>query len=59
MNKWYMHNPESVLENETHKPLRDFDIETDNLISSRRPELIIINNKKKKNLQYRGLCCHS
>ena len=25
-NKWYMHNPEPVLENDIHKLLRDFDI---------------------------------
>ena len=43
-----MHHPASVLENDTHKLLRDFDIQTDHLISARRPDLIIINNKKKK-----------
>ena len=43
-----MHNPASVLENDTRKLLWDFDIKTDNLISVRRPDLIIINNKKKK-----------
>ena len=26
-NKWYMHNPESVLENETHKLRWDFEIQ--------------------------------
>ena len=46
-NKWYMHNPESVLENSTHKLLWDFDILTDHLISTRRPDLIIINKKKR------------
>ena len=46
--KWYMHNPASVLENDTHKLLWDFDIQTDHLISARRPDLIIINKKKKK-----------
>ena len=35
MNKWHMHNPTSVLENETHKLLRDFDIQMDPLISTR------------------------
>ena len=44
-NKWYMHNPTSVLENDTHKLLWDFDIKTDNLISSRKPDHIIINKK--------------
>ena len=47
MNKWYIHNPTSVLENGTHKLLWDFDIQTDHLISARRPDLIIINKKKK------------
>ena len=36
-----MHNPASILENETHKLLSDFDIQTDHLISARRPDLII------------------
>ena len=35
-------------ENDTHKLLWDFDIQTDHLISPRRPDLIIINNKKRK-----------
>ena len=43
-NKWYMHNPAAVLENDTHKLLWDFDIQTDHLISARRSDLIIINN---------------
>ena len=55
-NKWYMHNPASVLENDTHKLLWDFDIQTDHLISARRPDLIII-NKKKKIWKNSRLCC--
>ena len=58
-NKWYMHNPAPVLENDTHKLLRDFDIHMDHLISARRPNLIIINNNnnsKKENLQNCRLC---
>ena len=43
-----MHNPESVLENETYKILWDFEILTDHLISARQPELVIINNKKRE-----------
>ena len=46
-NKWYMHNPTPVLENNTHKLLWDFDIHTDHLILARRPDLIIINKKKR------------
>ena len=46
-NKWYMHNPSVVLENDTHKRLWDFDIQTDHQISTRRPDFII--KKKKQN----------
>ena len=42
-----MHNPVSVLENDTHKLQWDFDILADHLISSRRPDLIIINKKDR------------
>ena len=55
-NKWYMHNPASVQENETHIFLWDFEIQTDHLISARRPYFIKI-NIEKENLQNCGLCC--
>ena len=42
-----MHNPASVLENDTHKLLWDFDVKPDHLISARRSDLIIINKKKR------------
>ena len=42
------HNPESVLENETQKPLWDFEIQTDHLITTGRPDLVIVNQKRKK-----------
>ena len=44
-----MHNLESVQENETHKIHWDLDIQTNHLISARRPDQVIV-NKKKKNL---------
>ena len=37
-NKWYMHKPAPVLENDTHKLLWDFNIQTDHLIPARRPD---------------------
>ena len=40
-----MHNLESVLKNKTHKPLWDFEIQTDYLILARRPDLVIINGE--------------
>ena len=42
-----MHNPAPVLENDTHKLICDFGIHTDNLISARRPNLIIVNKKRE------------
>ena len=52
-----MHNPAPVLENDSHKLLWDFNIQTDHLIPARRPDLIIINKKKKETLQNSSLCC--
>ena len=52
-----MHNPAPVLENDSHKLLWDFNIQTDHLIPARKPDIIIINNKKKENLQNCRLCC--
>ena len=40
--------PASVLENDIHKLLWDFDIQMDHVISAGRPDQRIINNKKKK-----------
>ena len=37
INKWYMLNPESVQENDPHKILWDFDIQTDHLILDKTP----------------------
>ena len=34
--KWYEHEPESVLENEDYKILRDFSIQTDHVIEALR-----------------------
>ena len=43
-----MHNTAPVLENDTHKLLWDFNRQTEQLIPARRPDLIIINLKKKR-----------
>ena len=40
-----MHNPEHLQENETHRFLKDSEIQMEHLISARRPFLVIINNK--------------
>ena len=54
-----MHKPEYVQENETHKLLWNFVLQTDHLIPARRPDLIIIdkNEKKKENLTNSELHC--
>ena len=46
-NKWYMHNPAPVLENDTHKLLWDFNVQTDHLIPARRRDFITVNKKKR------------
>ena len=43
--KRYLHKPESIPENKMHKILWDFQIQTDHLIPTRRPNLVIIYNK--------------
>ena len=45
--KWYEHEPESVLENEDYKILWDFSIQTDHVIEARRPDLIVVDKMKR------------
>ena len=42
-----MHNPAPVQENDSHKLLWHFNIQTDHLIPARRPDLILINKRKR------------
>ena len=42
-----MHKLESVQLNETHKILWDFERQTEHLISATRPDLVIVNKKKR------------
>ena len=50
-----MHNPAPVLENDLHKLLWDFNIQTEHLITARGPDLIII-NKKRESSKVLTLC---
>ena len=43
-----MHKLESIPDNETHKILWDFEIQTDHVIPAKRPDPVNINQKKKK-----------
>ena len=45
--KWYEHEPEKVLENEDHKILWDFSIQTDHVIEPRRLDLVVVDKKEK------------
>ena len=49
-----MNKLESVLENETHKILTDFEIQTSHLIPTRRPDQEMIT--KKDNMLHNVLC---
>ena len=40
---WELHKPEYVLENETHKILRDFEMQMNHPILSRKSNLLLIN----------------
>ena len=46
-NKWYIHNPESTLENETHKAAWDFEIQTDHLILASQPDIVLVYKKRE------------
>ena len=45
--KWYEHEPESVLENEDCKILWDFSIQTDHVIEAQRPDLVLADKKER------------
>ena len=46
VDKWFLHNLATILEKGIYKLL--WDLQTDRMISARRPDIIIINKKKKK-----------
>ena len=48
--KWYEHAPEGALGNEEIKVLWDVNIQCDNLIEARRPDLIVIDKKEQKGI---------
>ena len=45
--KWYEHEPENVLENEDYKILWDFSIQTDHVIETWRPDLVVVHQKER------------
>ena len=45
--KWYKHEPESVLENEYYNILWDFSIQTDHVTEARRPDLVLVDKMER------------
>ena len=45
--KWYEHVPEGVVENEDVKLLWDINIQCDNVIEARRPDLVLVEKKER------------
>ena len=48
--KWYEYALEGAVENEENKVLWDINIQCDNLIEARRPDLIVIDKKEQKGI---------
>ena len=48
--KWYEHALEGTVENEEIKVLCDINIQCDNLIEARQPDLIVIDKKEQKGI---------
>ena len=48
--KWYEHVPEGVVENEEVKVLWDINVQCDNVIEARRPDIIVIHKKERKGI---------
>ena len=44
--KWYEHEPESVLENKDYKILWDFHIHTDYIVEAQRPDLVVVDKER-------------
>ena len=45
--KWYEHQPKAVQENARYKILWDLNIQTDQVIEARRPDMIVIDKETK------------
>ena len=50
--KWYEHEPESVLENEDNKILWDFNILIDYVIEAQRPDLVVVDKISCKTIDF-------
>ena len=48
--KWYEHVPEGVVENEEIKVLWDINVQCNNVIEARRPDIIVIDKKERRGI---------
>ena len=48
--KWYKHVPDGLVENEEVKFLWDVNVQCDNVIEARRPDIIVIDKKERKGI---------
>ena len=48
--KWYEHGPEGAVENEEVKVLWNIDVQCDNVMEARRPDIILIDRKEQKGI---------
>ena len=55
---WWRHNTVPVLENASYKILYDFNIFTDRLISTWRPDLVLVNEKTNNTFLIDVAMCH-
>ena len=46
--KWYKHESEKVVENNSWKILQDVEVQTDHVIEARRPDMVIIDKTKNE-----------
>ena len=46
--KWYEHQPERVVENESYKILWDMTIQCDHIIAARKPDIVVVEKKNNK-----------
>ena len=50
LEKWYEHVPERVVENKEVKVLWDIDVQCDNVMEAKRPDIILIDKKQPKRI---------
>ena len=50
--KWYKHESESVLQNEDYNIWQNFSIQTDHVTEARRPDLVVVDKRTRKIIDF-------